>query len=317
MRRVHEQEGGSIRASGVPSAGDRQATKSGIVFVLWSAPWSARVKRKDRNSDVLCRRRVVRRQGGGSSRASGVPSAAIGRQPRAALSLSPGARHGARGLSGRIRTLTFSVVVASCGGRGGEAFVRPGSHPPAIGRQPRAALSLSSGARHGERGLSGRIGTLTFSVVVASCGGRGGGSIRAPGVPSAGDRQATKSCIVLVLRRASWSARVKWKDRNSYVLCRRRVVRRQGGGCIRAPGVPSAGDRQVTRSGIDLVLRSASWSVRVKRKDRNSDILCCRRVVRRVQEQEGGLVRTPGVPSAGDRRATKSGLDLILLSYTH
>ena len=78
MRRVHEQEGGSIRAPGVPSAGDRQATKSGIVLVLRSAPWSARVKCKDRNS-------------------------------------------------------TFSVVVASCGGRGGEAFGRPGSHPPVIG----------------------------------------------------------------------------------------------------------------------------------------------------------------------------------------
>ena len=65
MRRVHEQEGGSIRAPGVPSAGDRQATKSGSVLVLRSAPWSARVKWKDRNADVLCRRRVVRRQGGG------------------------------------------------------------------------------------------------------------------------------------------------------------------------------------------------------------------------------------------------------------
>ena len=92
----------------------------------------------------------------------------IDRQPRAALSWSSGARHGARGLSGRIRTLTFYVVVASCGDRGGETVVRPGSHPPAIGRQPRAALSVTSGARHGARGLSGRIGPLTFSVVVAS-----------------------------------------------------------------------------------------------------------------------------------------------------
>jgi len=140
MRRVHEQEGGSIRAPGVPSAGDRQATKSGIVFVLRSAPWSARVKRRDRNADVLCRRHVVRRQGGGSS--------------------------------------------------------------------------------------------------------------RAPGVPSAGDRQATKSGIVLVLRSAPWSARVKWKDRNADVLCRRRVVRRQGGGSILAPGVPSAGDE--TRSSANF-----------------------------------------------------------------
>ncbi len=136
------------------------------------------------------------------------------------------------------------------------------------------------------------------------------------GVPSAGDRQATKSGIVLVLRSAPWSARVKWKDRNADVLCRRRVVRRHGGGCIRAPGVPSAGDRQATRSGIVLVLRSTPWSARVKWKDRNADVLCCRRVVRRVQEQEGGLVRTLGVPSTGDRRATKSGVDLILLS-TH
>ena len=206
MRQVLEQEGGSIRAPGVPTAGDRQATKSGLVLGLRSAPWGARVKWKDQNSDVLCRRRVVRRRGGGNS--------------------------------------------------------------------------------------------------------------RAPGVPSAGDRQATKSGIVLVLRSAPWSARVKWKDQNSDVLCRCRVVRRQGGGCIRAPGVPSASDRQVTRSGIVLVLRITSWIVRVKRKDRNSDILCCRRVVRRVQEQEGGLVRTPGVPSAGDRLATKSGLVLILRS-TH
>ena len=57
MRQVHEQEGGSIRTSGVPSAGDRQATKSGIVVVLRIAPWSVRVKR-----------------GGGSIRAPGVPS---------------------------------------------------------------------------------------------------------------------------------------------------------------------------------------------------------------------------------------------------
>ena len=56
VRRVHEQEGGCIRAPGVPSAGDRQATRRGIVLVLRSAPWSARVKRKDRNADILCRR---------------------------------------------------------------------------------------------------------------------------------------------------------------------------------------------------------------------------------------------------------------------
>jgi hypothetical protein len=180
MRRVLEQEGGSIRAPGVPTAGDRQATKSGIVLVLRSAPWGARVKWKVQNSDVLCRRRVVRRQGGGNS--------------------------------------------------------------------------------------------------------------RAPGVPSAGDRQATKSGIVPDLRSAPWSARVKWRDRDSDVLCRRRVVRRQGGGSIRASGVPSAGDQQATKSGSVLVLQSTPWSVRVKRKARNADILCCRRVVRRVQEQEGGLV---------------------------
>jgi hypothetical protein len=60
MRQVLEQEGGSIRAPGVPTAGDRQSTKSGIVLVLRSAPWGARVKWKDQNSDVLCRRRVVR-----------------------------------------------------------------------------------------------------------------------------------------------------------------------------------------------------------------------------------------------------------------
>ena len=108
----------------------------------------------------------------------------IDRQPRAALSWASGARHGARGLSGRIRTLTFSVVVASCGEGGGETVVRPGSHPPAIDSQPRAALSLTSGARHGARGLSGRLGTLTFSVAVASCGGcrsRRGGSFGRPG----------------------------------------------------------------------------------------------------------------------------------------
>jgi hypothetical protein len=64
----------------------------------------------------------------------------------------------------------FSVVVASlrrsgeCGGcmsRRGDAFGRPGSHPPVIDRRPGAALFSSSGARHGARGLSGRIGTLT------------------------------------------------------------------------------------------------------------------------------------------------------------
>ena len=190
MRRVLEQEGGSIRAPGVPTAGDRQATKSGIVLVLRNAPRGARVKWKDQNSDVLCRRRVVRRQGGGSS--------------------------------------------------------------------------------------------------------------RAPGVPSAGDRQETRSGIVLVLRSAPWSARVKWKDRDSDVLCRRRVVRRQGGGNSRAPGVPSAGDRQSTKSGIVPDLRSATWSARVKWRDRGSDVLCRRRVVRR---QGGGSIRASGVPSAGDRQS--------------
>ena len=183
----------------------------------------------------------------------------IDRQPRAALSLSSGARHGARGLSRRIGTLTFSVVVASCGVRGGEAVVRPGSQPPVIDWQPRAALSLTSGARHGARGLSGGIGTRTFSVVVASCGGRGGEAFVRPGSHPP-------------------------------------VINRQ----------PRAA----------VFLSSRAWSARVKRKARNANILCCRRVVRRVQEQEGGLVRTPGVPTAGDRLATKSGLDLILLS-TH
>ena len=59
------------------------------------------------------------------------------------------------------------------------------------------------------------------------------------------------------------------------------------------------------------------------RKNWNTDVVSRRRsviarerLVRRVQEQEGGLIQTPGVPSAGDRRAIRSVIVLILRS-TH
>jgi hypothetical protein len=73
-----------------------------------------------------------------------------------------------------------SVVVASlrrsvgCVGfrsRRGGSFGRPGSQPQVIDGRSKASLTSSCGARIEAKGLSGGIGTLMFSVVVASLRG--------------------------------------------------------------------------------------------------------------------------------------------------
>jgi len=83
-------------------------------------------------------------------------------------------------LSGGIGTLMFSVVVTSlrwsvgcvgCMSRRGCLIRRPGSQPKVIDGRSKAALTSSCGARIEAKGLSGGIGTLMFSVVVASLRG--------------------------------------------------------------------------------------------------------------------------------------------------
>ena len=121
----------------------------------------------------------MRRRGGSFGRPGSHLQVIVGRQ-KAPLSSSCGARIEARRLSGGIVTLMFSVVVASlrrsvgcvgCMRRRGGSFGRPGSQPQVIDGRSKASLTSSCGARIEARGLSGGIGTLMFSVVVASLRG--------------------------------------------------------------------------------------------------------------------------------------------------
>jgi len=138
------------------------------------------------------------RRGGSFGRPGSQPQVIDGRSGKS-LSSSCRARIEAKGLSGGIGTLMFTVVVASlrrsvecvgCLSRRGGSFGRPGSQPQVIDGRSGVSLSSSCRARIEAKGLSGGIGTLMFSVVVASlrgsvgcvgCMSRRGCLIRRPG----------------------------------------------------------------------------------------------------------------------------------------
>jgi hypothetical protein len=70
-----------------------------------------------------------------------------------------------------VASLRWIVECFGCMSRRGGSFRLPGSQPQVIDVRPRAAVSSSGGARIEAKGLSRGIGTLMFSVVVASLRG--------------------------------------------------------------------------------------------------------------------------------------------------
>ena len=133
-----------------------------------------------------------------------------GRAVASSLSSSCRARIEAEGLSGGREMFSTVVVASLCRSVGsmtrrGGSFGRPGSQPQVIDGRSGKSLSSSCRARIEAKGLSGGIGTLMFTVVVASlrrsvefvgCMCRRGGTFGRPG----SQPQVIDGCVCLLLQ---------------------------------------------------------------------------------------------------------------------